>query len=557
MKNITYIIFSIFILISCYEDKGNYDYKDINEVNIEGIDKSYDIDVDDTLKISPIVKGTIYSDTSKFAYAWEIGRRIVSTNLDLAYVGERVMQSTCRFIAKDKDTKVEESFIFDLNVNSSTAADAILVLSNYKGNAELSYLRIDKDDATFVPNYYFDKNEEYLGTNPKSISRNYCTYLWQFPGLQVLVDEGIKNIDAITLNKYKNKEYIDSSFYFKFVPPYPKPKFKDFNPTFIKNVIDQYRKTPYGSIMKTTYLDVIAGGRYFGGSFSWNQYNVTIGQESPLKGELSPYCFSVYQKPKILDLSRLPNVDIGYYVSSFTMMFDKTHGKFVCFDRGRYIYEIEEFNEYDYKGFDLTYGSHTSEYNNCYAVLTRNDVSKLIMIKAPGNSSEKRPKQGTPADPTKIVDFEILGDIDISKSLINNKTKFYTENYGNYMYFSTGNSFYKYNFKNIALNIPPTPSNKVFDLTKYGYDQNAKITAMFISRTEKSIILGVSRYGSDTNGESDELKGDLLIIDNTNTEYNLVKKHVGISGYPVDVIIKYKEFYRDGKDFNYVLKDKY
>ena len=66
-----YLLFFVLtcLFISCYDDKGNYDYVDINEVGISGIDqdKFYEkIAFVDTLKLYPEVKGSLYdADTDK------------------------------------------------------------------------------------------------------------------------------------------------------------------------------------------------------------------------------------------------------------------------------------------------------------------------------------------------------------------------------------------------------------------------------------------------------------------------------------------------------------
>ena len=64
--------------------------------------------------------------------------------------------------------------------------------------------------------------------------------------------------------------------------------------------------------------------------------------------------------------------------------------------------------------------------------------------------------------------------------------------------------------------------------------------------TEQEILLGVSRYGDDTEGMSEELKGDVLVLDLKTGE--LVKKYEGVAGVPVDVKIKYQKWLRDGKE---------
>ena len=67
MKTIKYLLYvcSICLLTSCYEDEGNYDYRDINEVGIEGVPEIQEIDQFETLTITPVLEGTIYgSDES-------------------------------------------------------------------------------------------------------------------------------------------------------------------------------------------------------------------------------------------------------------------------------------------------------------------------------------------------------------------------------------------------------------------------------------------------------------------------------------------------------------
>lgn len=61
---------------------------------------------------------------------------------------------------------------FNLSIRSSTAADLIVVLSKYKGRAELSYLRLDKP-SNWVMNYYADRYGENLGMNPQRLQLTY------------------------------------------------------------------------------------------------------------------------------------------------------------------------------------------------------------------------------------------------------------------------------------------------------------------------------------------------------------------------------------------------
>jgi len=110
-----------------------------------GIETIYLKDVDDSLKITPKLTGTQYSDTSKFTYEWEIDNKIVSTKINLGILIDFLPgNKVSRFIVKDKENGIKKYFRFDVNVSSSTAGNLIMVLSKTRGKAELSYLRLDK-----------------------------------------------------------------------------------------------------------------------------------------------------------------------------------------------------------------------------------------------------------------------------------------------------------------------------------------------------------------------------------------------------------------------------
>lgn len=64
------------LLFACYDDKGNYDYHDINQITISGIDSLIRCDQMDLLHIPVTLEGTQYADTNRFTYFWEINRKI-------------------------------------------------------------------------------------------------------------------------------------------------------------------------------------------------------------------------------------------------------------------------------------------------------------------------------------------------------------------------------------------------------------------------------------------------------------------------------------------------
>lgn len=107
--NILYVLFIAWLLPACYEDLGNYDYREINELEVDSIRPLYNVDIDDSLCIYPILKGTIYSDTNRFTYQWEIGTQTVgsSHNLELL-VNLTAGYKFARYVVTDKETGVRK-----------------------------------------------------------------------------------------------------------------------------------------------------------------------------------------------------------------------------------------------------------------------------------------------------------------------------------------------------------------------------------------------------------------------------------------------------------------
>ena len=140
----------------------------------------------------------------------------------------------------------------------------------------------------------------------------------------------------------------------------------------------------------------------------------------------------------------------------------------------------------------------------------------------------------------------MLTDLFVSGNIINETTSYYPMKNEAYMLFATNDKLYRYNLRELENNVAPGNSNVFVELSKWGYRAGAKITCMSVSRTEREILLGVSRYGDDTEGMSEELKGDVLVLDLKTGE--LVKKYEGVAGVPVDVKIKYQKWLRDGKE---------
>lgn len=101
---------------SCYKDKGNYEYKDINEISISGLNTSYDVLFRvDTLRIEPQIDFTMDTqDPDRYVYEWRVGtatdnnkRPLIGSERNLEYPVTLLPGSyTLYFNVRDKETGV-------------------------------------------------------------------------------------------------------------------------------------------------------------------------------------------------------------------------------------------------------------------------------------------------------------------------------------------------------------------------------------------------------------------------------------------------------------------
>lgn len=538
-KEFIYLLF-ITLLSACYDDLGNYDYQDINTLEVKGIENLYSCDVDDSLHIVPILQGTMYSDTNRFTYEWEVNRSVIAETQELHIIinmtpGEKF----CRYIVTDKETNIKSYFAFRLNVSSSTASDLIVVLSKYQGHAELSYLRLDKE-ANWAVNYYEDRFGEILGNEPQQIKTCYMESSIAYPitytqgRFMVLCDNLIMPFDKSTMQRDTIYPYLMGENYTN-LQVYPEPDIEGYQSEFMTEGVSMWRTNPYGSgYQKGTYFVEISGGAvywaYVGTNSGTPTYRYNI--DSPYEdGYLSSYAFWD-------DMSETPNdhlTQMGYSLGDL-IVFDRVYGRFAYLEQNYTMRSIEESSCPAFVGYDLLWGSATNRANNTFiAVLANGNTCRLVMLQA-GTDSE--------GNATKELVANISGGI------ITSSSKLYMANKTDNLFFAEGNALYRYNILNIEGGIVPSTRDKLIDLTSLGYDSDATITDICASRSERTLLVSVSRYGSDTEGNSEELKGDILYFDldvsNGTISYREDKSYKGISGIPVDVDIKYQTWWRNG-----------
>lgn len=512
MKKIVFLLYAMIFAWACYDDKGNYDYREINQVTIQGIDTLIRCDQMDLLVIPVELEGTQYADTNRFTYLWEVNREVVATTKDLRiYANFPLGEHVARFVVTDKELGTKAFRNFNINVSSSTAGDGILVLSKYQGYAELSFKRLDKEGSVFTPNFYEALVGHPLGIEPRKMHRNYLLDLeYNNSGLIVETDNHLKALDETTLQELGTDKYVDHTFFISSSPQWL-PGVTDFNaqaclylPSKTMGMNGCYQYVVANDVMWSCQsVDMSAMGWGF-------QRYTNAYKKSPFDGGvLSPVIFMA---------EWTENSARGK-----SYVFDETHGHFLEAPVSGNLSDRPTLGEYP--GYKLIYGTHTATANYSVAVLSNGSDYKMLYLKL--------------SSP-----FGVVAEVEVPADVVNETTSWYPVRTEPYLFFATADKLYRYNLRELENGIAPGAKDVVWSLSDAGYEGDAQITCMSAARTEQELLLGVSRYGADSDAMSDELKGDVVVL--KLDDRSLIQKYTGVAGRPVDVMIKYQKYNYSG-----------
>ena len=166
MNKIKYIslVFIGLLFAACYRDLGNYDYKEINQVLFSGFptEKLYKFKGVDSLKVYPVITGTLDDDLSGYEFKWqavvkqgttaegETTYTLDSNTINLEYFVQLPEQEYAVYLlVKDKETNVTWRQAFDMRV--STALDeGWMILSETNNGSRLDMVSLSGEDEMMV-----------------------------------------------------------------------------------------------------------------------------------------------------------------------------------------------------------------------------------------------------------------------------------------------------------------------------------------------------------------------------------------------------------------------
>jgi len=178
MKNfIYYIAVIILVAASCTEDKGTYDYVDLNEVTISGVEEQYITLSEAPFAITPTIEQKLHNDESVLEYLWyayKQGSQLYSADT-LAFTKDLDLESLIlnpeEYYLVFRVTDTSSGIYYDNRSEMSVKGfpDGLQVLSNNANNAQVSILRGVGDGMSDFAAYKLKNSNKAAGTNPVGI----------------------------------------------------------------------------------------------------------------------------------------------------------------------------------------------------------------------------------------------------------------------------------------------------------------------------------------------------------------------------------------------------
>lgn len=161
-------------MTSCYEDKGNYDYKEMNDVEISVPTESSNYSLGDTVKSKPQLTFALGRESVDLEYEWTYDGHVVAHSRDLEWIADTIAQNKdLRLAVLDKSTGVSYFGSATISISSPFKRDGWTVLSEKDGHSMLTFMRNQTEDGVLKPvvtrDIYQMINKESMGSQPVSM----------------------------------------------------------------------------------------------------------------------------------------------------------------------------------------------------------------------------------------------------------------------------------------------------------------------------------------------------------------------------------------------------
>lgn len=208
------------LAVGCYDDKGNYDYSDVNELVIDlNHAYTYAITLGETFELNPEIRFVNGSgDMSRLTYKWYLGEDNYTQDdwntLHFKWTPERLMsnQELCLEVT-DPVTGIQYLASITCFVESQYEDEGVMILSEEDGKTCFSFVKIPAADRyddsqgrhfdkyVEYKNAYRTENDEDLPSGAFMLHQHFCADDSTVGQILVLTDNGAIDIDGKAFQK--------------------------------------------------------------------------------------------------------------------------------------------------------------------------------------------------------------------------------------------------------------------------------------------------------------------------------------------------------------------
>lgn len=174
----------VWVLTSCFSDKGNYDYK--KDRGVRGRVSTVNLFIGEEVDLNPVMDYGELEDTTNVSYQWFVKDTVVSTDRILHFKGEKIESLACCLYVIDNETGVVSSQNFKINVvspYSNLKGWALLCSQNGKSEiAHITPVNVETEGGEIITEYRVFKNiykaqnnNEELGSNPVKLVQHWAS----------------------------------------------------------------------------------------------------------------------------------------------------------------------------------------------------------------------------------------------------------------------------------------------------------------------------------------------------------------------------------------------
>ena len=137
------------VVMACTEDKGNYDYLPLNELTLEGMAESYQVEKDSAFAISMTITGETGFSEANYDFLWYAWNTLdeeaipdtlsYEKNLDMV-MSLPIGEYTLRYVVTEKETGVYYAAEADLSVINSFSKGVVALSRIEGGDSDLTFI---------------------------------------------------------------------------------------------------------------------------------------------------------------------------------------------------------------------------------------------------------------------------------------------------------------------------------------------------------------------------------------------------------------------------------